>query len=67
MMTAREFCALARISTLHFHSLKTKGLGAELVRLGRSVCIAEEATQESLKRRQCGLPEMLINPTGDMK
>lgn len=67
MMTVRAFCAVTRISTRHFH-LKAKGLGPDLVRLGRSIRITEEAAQERLKKHTpCGLSEMLITPMGDMK
>lgn len=45
MYTIAQFCEFAKISTRHFDTLKAQGLGPDIVRLGRSVRISEEAAQ----------------------
>ena len=49
-MTIREFCEFAHISIRHFHTLRAQGLGPDLIRLGRSVRISEEAAQAWIKK-----------------
>jgi predicted DNA-binding transcriptional regulator AlpA len=50
MFTILQFCEYAKISTRHFHTLKAQGLGPDLVRIGRSVRITEEAAKEWIKK-----------------
>lgn len=50
MYTIKSFCEFAQISTRHFHTLRAQGLGPDLVRLGRSVRITEEAAQAWIAR-----------------
>jgi hypothetical protein len=51
MYSIKEFCELAKISTRQFNILKAQGLGPDLVRLGRSVRITDEAANDWLKQR----------------
>jgi predicted DNA-binding transcriptional regulator AlpA len=50
MYTIPQFCEFAKISTRHFHTLRAQGLGPDLVRLGRSVRITEDAAREWIKK-----------------
>jgi hypothetical protein len=46
MYTIREFCAFAKISTRHFHTMKAQALGPDVTRFGHSVRITKEAAKE---------------------